>query len=83
MTPALSRSFAQQNGIRGVHFCDEADCRFAPWGEVVAFCNQIMKAEPERASEFEDKLLEIMMALNPDNEYAVVKSVGSAVHIEC
>ena len=83
MTPALARSFAQQNGIRGIHFCEEDECRFATWDEVVAFCNSLHTGHGDASDDFEDKLLYTMMNINPDTEYAVVKQVGSAIHIEC
>ena len=82
MNSILARSFANQNGYRGVHFYSEDDCNFVQWDGVIELFKRMDKRNPGHR-EFEEKLLHIMSNINPDEEFVLCHHHDDLISIEC
>ena len=83
MNDVLVSSFQQQKGLRGVHFYDGEDCEFVLWDLVIEACNRMKDKDNPSHLDFEEKLLHAMANVHPENEYVLVRQIGSTVTIEC
>lgn len=70
------QSFAEHQGVRGVHFYDSSSCEFLRWDETMG---AIQDRFPEA---FYDKLLEALANYDPDSEYVTVSAGGGQLTIE-
>ncbi len=76
VSPILMRSFAQNKGIRGVHFYDRQQCEFKTWIDT-------MKAvETKLPDTFSDKLIDAMANYDPESEFVTVTAGGGQLTIE-
>lgn len=73
---ALLRSFAENRGVRGVHFYDSASCEFLNWSDTMS---QIKAKFPEK---FSDKLIEALANYDPEDEFVTVSAGGGQLTIE-
>ena len=76
LSPFLTRSFAQNRGVRGVHFYDETQCEFLGWDEVMG---RMKEKFPEA---FYDKLIEAVANYDPESEFVTVTAGGGQITIE-
>ena len=76
LSPFLIQSFAQNRGVRGVHFYDSDQCEFMPWDEVMGRTQEVL---PEA---FYDKLIEAVANYNPETEFVTVTAGGGQITIE-
>lgn len=83
MNAEIVYSFQSQNGLRGAHFYDGIQCRFMPWDEVVKVFKALREKDDDKIDELEDRILESIMVLNPDNEYVLVSHMPDMVTVEC
>ena len=83
MNATLVKSFEQQNGMRGAHFFDGAECEFVRWNLVIEFCRRLKDGSNPAHVEFEDKLLHTIANVDPDTEFVLVRQHGDVVSIEC
>lgn len=75
----LVSSFKEHIGIRGMHVYSDAECRFLPWSEVIAFINRLPKhSDPE----FSEKLLDTLANYDPDQEFLALHQVNDTISIE-
>ena len=73
---ALLKSFAENRGVRGVHFYDSNSCEFLNWSETMGAINERF---PET---FSDKLIEAMANYDPEDEFVTVSAGGGQLTIE-
>lgn len=74
--PVLIQSFAEHQGVRGVHFYDSTSCEFLSWSETMG---AIKEKFPES---FYDKLIEAIANYDPETEFVTVSAGGGQLTIE-
>lgn len=69
-------SFAENRGVRGVHFYDSAKAEFLTWNKTLS---TIQGKFPEA---FADKLIEAVANYDPESEFVTVSAGGGQLTIE-
>ena len=75
----LAFSFQLYQGIRGVHFYTDKECKFLTWQEIVSFVTKLPK---ESDSAFEETLLETLSNYDPDTEFLALYQDPDNLNIE-